>query len=314
MKHSVKITILLLIMFFMAQLIGLGVVSIYSPQITQGIDENGNIINVTSYNIPYGMEPPQGLDPGENLISIVIAIIIAISAMFILMKFGATILLRLWFFIVIVLALGLALNALLLGVKYSSLIALIVALPLAFIKVFKKNIFVHNATELFIYPGIAAIFVPLLNIWTVCALLVLISLYDMYAVWKAGFMQKMAKYQIKTLKIFSGFFIPYLGNKERDLIREARRSNSKKLRNKKLKVNVAILGGGDIVFPIILAGVVLNTLGFFPALIISIGATLALAYLFYISEKGKFYPAMPFITIGCFIALALAYLIYNLFQ
>lgn len=309
MKHSIKITILLLIMFFIAQLIGLGVVSIYSPQITQGIDENGNVINITSYNIPYGMEPPQGLNASANFISIVIAIIIAISAMFILMKFGATILLRLWFFVVIVLALGLALNAFLLGVQYSSLIALIIALPLAFIKVFKRNMFVHNTTELLIYPGIAAIFVPLLNIWTVCALLVLISLYDMYAVWKAGFMQKMAKYQIKTLKIFSGFFIPYLGNKERDLIREAKRSNSKKLRNRKVKVNVAILGGGDVVFPIILAGVVLNTLGFLPALIISIGATLALAYLFYISEKGKFYPAMPFITIGCFIALILAYLI-----
>ncbi|MEK6850564.1 MAG: presenilin family intramembrane aspartyl protease [Nanoarchaeota archaeon] len=309
MKHSIKITILLLSMFFIAQLIGLGVISIYSPHVTQITDENGNIVNFTSYNIPYGMEPPQGLDPSVNLISIVIAIIIAISAMFVLMKFGATILLRLWFFIVIVLALGLAINALLLGVNYSPWIALAIALPLAFIKVFKRNIFVHNTTELLIYPGIAAIFVPLLNIWTVCALLVLISLYDMYVVWKAGFMQKMAKYQIKTLRIFSGFFIPYLGNKESELIKEARRSNSKKLRNKKMKVNVAILGGGDVVFPIILAGVVLRTLGFLPALIISIGATLALAYLFYVSEKGKFYPAMPFITFGCFIALIFAYLI-----
>ena len=309
MKHSVKITILLLTMFFAAQLIGLAVTSIYSPHITQTTDENGNIVNLTSYNIPYGMEPPQGLDPGASLISIVIAIAIAIGAMFILMKFGATILLRLWFFVVIVLALGLALNAFLLNIPYSSLIALIIALPLAFIKVFKRNMFLHNATELLIYPGIAAIFVPLLNIWTVCALLILISMYDMYAVWKAGFMQKMAKYQIKTLRIFSGFFVPYLGNKEREIIRDAKRSNSKKLKNKKIKVNVAILGGGDIVFPIILAGVVLRTLGFIPALMISIGATLALAYLFYISEKGKFYPAMPFISLGCFIALILAYLI-----
>lgn len=170
--------------------------------------------------------------------------------------------------------------------------------------------FVHNITELLIYPGIASVFIPLLSIWAVIFLLFVISIYDMYAVWHAGFMQKMAKYQIEKLKIFSGFFVPYVGKKERELIKNAKRSNTlHKLKKKKIKVNVAILGGGDIVFPIILAGVVLQTLGFLQALIISIGATLALSYLFYISEKGKFYPAMPFISAGCLIALGIAYLI-----
>ncbi|MEK6894181.1 MAG: hypothetical protein AABX10_01835, partial [Nanoarchaeota archaeon] len=71
----------------------------------------------------------------------------------------------------------------------------------------------------------------------------------------------------------------------------------------------AVWGGGDVVFPIILAGVVFNAWGIIQALIISLGSTIALTYLFYKSEKGKFYPAMPFISIGCFIALAIAYLI-----
>ncbi len=118
----------------------------------------------------------------------------------------------------------------------------------------------------------------------------------------------MAKYQIKTLRVFSGFFVPYLGKKEREMVKQYR-SSSKKAKNKKMKVSIAILGGGDVVFPIILAGVVLHTLGLIPALLISVGATLALAFLFYVSEKGKFYPAMPFITIGCFIGLAAGYLI-----
>ena len=193
--------------------------------------------------------------------------------------------------------------------RYSSSIALLIALPLAYLKVFKRNILVHNITELFIYPGIAAIFVPLLNIWTIIILLIIISLYDMWAVWHSGVMQKMAKYQIKTLKIFSGFFIPYLGKKERELVNQAKLSKSSKLKNKNIKVNLAILGGGDIIFPMILSGVVLRTLDWQHALLIPFGALLGLAYLFYSSEKGKFYPAMPFITIGCFIALAIVYLI-----
>ena len=119
--------------------------------------------------------------------------------------------------------------------------------------------------------------------------------------------------RLKTLRVFSGFFIPYLGKKDRDLVNQAKKSRLKNLKEKKMRVNIAILGGGDIVFPIILAGVVLRTLGLFDAIIISIGATLALAYLFYTSEKGKFYPAMPFISAGCFIALGLVYLLRYFF-
>src|SRR3989344_3745939 len=257
MKHSAKVVMILLGMFFVTQLIGLAVVHYYGPEYQLVVDENGKFIEKTVYNLPYGMEPPEGVTPSSTLVSIVMAIGIAI--------------------------------------------------PLAAIKIFKRNIIVHNVTELFIYPGIASIFVPLLNIWTVVLLLIIISVYDIYAVWHAGFMQKMAQYQIKELKFFTGFFVPYLGPKERAMIKEAKKRD--KLKDKKVKVNVAILGGGDVIFPIILAGVVYNTLGLLSALIISVGATAALGWLFYISKKGKFYPAMPLISVGCFIALGIAYLV-----
>ncbi len=297
-------------MFFITQLIGIAVINQYSPEIQEITDDEGNIINKTTYNLPYGMDPPEDISPGNTLISIIIAIVIAVIFMLILMRYKAEFFLRTWFFIVVTLALAITFNAFIDKIYYSQLIALIVALPLSAIKLFKRNIIVHNITELFIYPGIAAIFVPLLNIWTVVLLLILISIYDIYAVWHAGFMQKMAKYQIKRLKFFTGFFIPYLGKKERMQIQQAKKeARLDKLKDKKIKVNVAILGGGDVVFPIILAGVVLNSLGLIHALIINIGATLALAALFYISKKGKFYPAMPFISAGCLIALGISFLL-----
>jgi presenilin-like A22 family membrane protease len=310
MKHSVKITLLLLSMFFVTQLIGLFVLSQYPPQINQIQDDQGNIKNLTSYNYPYGLDPPQDITPQATLISIIFAVAIALFLMLILMKYNAELFLRIWFFTVVSLAIGITINSVIQSIQYSSIIAMVLALPLAYFKIFKKNLIVHNLTELIIYPGIAVLFVPLLSIWTVVLLLILISIYDMYAVWHAGFMQKMAMYQIKTLKVFTGFFVPYLGDKkQRASLAKAQKSKSKALKNKKVKVSVAILGGGDVVFPIILAGVVLRTLGLFPAILISIGATLALAALFYMSKKGKFYPAMPFITAGCFIALAIAYLV-----
>ena len=311
MKHSIKIVLVMLCMFFFAQLVGIAVIHAYTPITKQVISENNTLINQTVYELPYGTAPPEKVEPKYSLISILLAFAVAIFLIILLMKFRAELFLRLWFFFVITLALGITINAFIKPWPYSSLIAIIIALPLSLIKVFNRNMFVHNLTEVMIYPGIAAIFVPLLNIWTIVVLFIVISIYDIYAVWHSGFMQRMAKYQIKTLKIFSGFFIPYLGAKERKLFDKAKASKVKgKMKNLKIKVNVAILGGGDVVFPIMLAGVVLWTMGLWSAILISVGATAALALLFAYSQKGKFYPAMPFITCGCFVALALAYLIF----
>jgi hypothetical protein len=136
-------------------------------------------------------------------------------------------------------------------------------------------------------------------------------------------MQKMAKYQMNKLKVFSGFFVPYISKELRMKLKKMKKS---KLKNKHIKVNLAILGGGDVIFPIITSGVILKTTeinlpfglpafvgGLFPALFIIAGATMGLALLFSFSEKKKFYPAMPFITAGIFLGLIINYIISILF-
>ena len=291
-------------------MIGIYVANAYKPEIQQIVNpETGEITNKTAYNLPYGLEPPQEIKPQESVISIIISFCIAILLMFLLMKLKAETFLRVWFTIVVILGIAICLNAFFIKIPNSTIIAVAVAIPLGILKIFHRNMFVHNGTELLIYPGIASVFTPILNIWAVVILLVIISLYDMWAVWHTGFMQKMAKFQIQKLKLFSGFFVPYMTKEDRLKMNSAKNLKDKQNNLKKIKVHLAILGGGDVVFPIILAGVVLRTLGLWQAVTISFGATLALAYLFYRSEKGKFYPAMPFISIGCLVALGIAYLI-----
>ncbi len=296
MKHKLIIILILLGMFLVTQVIGLYVVNHYS--------EN---------KLPYGMQPPELSEKEKTQFfpSIIVAFIIAIVLFFLLTKFKIEFILKLWFFTVIVLALGLSINSFLPKEQYIPLISLIIALPFALIKIFNRNIIVHNATELLIYPGIAAVFVPLLNIWTVIILLILISIYDAWAVWHSGIMQKMAKYQINTLKIFSGFFIPYVSKKQRQMIKYLKKNFKKsELKKKKIKINLAILGGGDVIFPIISAGVILKTLGIWPAIFVILGAVLGLSYLLFFSEKKKFYPAMPFITAGIFLGMIVSVLVF----
>ncbi len=302
MKHTLKITAIILAMFVITQFIGLYVVDHYLSE------EN---------DLPLGLETPEiekEADYFKILPGIVTAFIIAILLLFFLMRFKIGFVLKLWFFVVVVIALTISLSSILSQfslLKYFVIVSVLIALPLAFIKIYKTNFLVHNATELFIYPGIAAVFVPLLNIWTIIGLLILISIYDMWAVWHSGVMQKMAKYQIDKLKIFSGFFIPYVSKQMRQKIKKMKKTLKKsELKKKRIRVNVAILGGGDVIFPIIAAGVMMKTLGLIPAILVLAGATISLAYLLLAAKKNKYYPAMPFITAGIFVGMGISYLIF----
>ena len=310
MKHNVKVTIIILIMFLVTQFIGLYVVNSYATQ--KVVD--GNIVTVNdSKTIPYGMALPEDtkIDYGTNFVSMLIAFVIAISLLFLLTHIKAKIVMKVWFFFVTVIALGISFNAILPSTNYSPLIGLLLAIPLAVGKIFRREFISHNLSELLIYPGIAAVFVPLLSLKTAIILLVIISLYDAWAVWKSGIMQKMAKYQMNELKIFSGFFIPYASKKQKEKLKRIKNKeiSDGKGKDKGVKVNVAILGGGDVIFPIITAGVVLKIWGLIPAISISVGALVGLGLLLFFSEKKKFYPAMPFISSGIFLAMLINWLI-----
>ena len=309
-------TILLLAMFIVTQLIGLYAINSDVFHITQEI--NGTIQTTDNPALSW-IQPPEvqvESDFGIYFTSIIIAFIFAIVILFLLTKFKIDFVLRIWFFVVVSIALFITFNAIFPKTIYFTIPIIAVSIILGFIKIFKRNFIIHNLTELLIYPGIASVFVLILNFWSILVLLLLISAYDIWAVWHSGIMQKMAKYQINNLKVFSGFFVPYISKKIRMQIKKMKKAKTK---NKKIKVNIAILGGGDIVFPIITAGVILKMTpinlpfglvfngGLIPALFVIIGATLGLGLLFMFSEKKKFYPAMPFITGGILLGLILSF-------
>ena len=119
---------------------------------------------------------------------------------------------------------------------------------------------------------------------------------------------------MEELKIFGGFLIPSVSKKIKAQIARMKQKykNKKmpaKIKNKKFKVQLAILGGGDVIFPIITAGVFMRAYGLIPALFIIGGALLGLTSIFFFSKKGKSYPAMPYITTGIFLGM----LIWKLF-
>ncbi|MDD5133740.1 MAG: presenilin family intramembrane aspartyl protease [Candidatus Nanoarchaeia archaeon] len=272
MKYNVKITSLMILLFIVTQLIGLYVVNYY-------VVPHAGVVQ----DLPYNIEKPQ-FEEQTSFIPLTIAILIASALALLLIKFRANNLWKTWFFIGISFSLLITFSVFINKLNLPSYIALIFAVVLAGLKVFKPNVYLHNLGEIFMYGGLASIFVPVLNLFSISVLLIIISIYDMIAVWKTKHMVKLAKYQSK-IQIFAGLLIPTGKGKS------------------------AILGGGDIGFTLLFAGTILKISTYLNALITVLFISIALGILLLFAEKKKFYPAMPFLSAGCFIGYFVSLLI-----
>lgn len=309
---------MIVVIFLLAQFVGLVTVN---KHIEVGTNEDGTteIIHKDTILGPQ----PEVEDKNLSFIPIMIMILVGTGILFILIRFSLGNVWKYWFMFSVWITVAIAL-----GVYIpSKWIAITLGLILALLKVFKKNIITHNISEIFIYTGITIIILPLLNLVSAFGLLVLISIYDMIAVWKSKHMIKLAKFQTNS-KLFAGISIPYdrEGNsriqlKEMENIGKSKKATSVKTAAKIKKSSTsedtsdtgksAILGGGDIAFPLMFGAAVMEYLilneGLSKGLALSYTITIpilagaSLLGLLLLAKKGKFYPAMPFISAGCFL-------------
>ena len=295
MKHNIKITILILTLFLLAQFFGLAVIYKYIDQ------EKTLAAGKTEFKqLPIGERPP--VEEKTSFIPIMIAILFGTVLLLVLIKFQLNFVWKGWFLIAVVLSLAVSLGAFM-----PTIIAFLLALLFGIWKIFRPNFWIQTITEVVIYGGLAAIFVPMLNIMSVSILLILIAIYDAYAVWKSKHMITLAKSQAQA-RIFAGLLVPYKDGHV--LTHKVKQDITPK---KHLKVRTAVLGGGDIGFPLIFAGVILKEIGLWQSLIIPFFSMLGLAFLLWYGNEHKFYPAMPFIGAGCFLGLAIVWLLQILF-
>jgi presenilin-like A22 family membrane protease len=324
MKHSLRVTIWLILFFIISQVLGLFIISQYiGVQETETIDPITNQTIITKQTIaidlPNNMDRPDFQTSVSFLSYLVIAIILATILFLFLVKMRTVLIWKLWFFFAVFLCLTISLAAFI-----NQFLATILGFILAVWKVGKHNIFTHNLTELFIYGGLAAILIPIpiVTVNTIIVLLILMSFYDAYSVWKSKHMIKMARFQAKS-QLFAGLLVPYKDKKTKTkkskkiTQTKASKKTAPKGKVKVKGIQTAILGGGDVAFPLLFAGAVLKSLiltntfpiAFLKTLIIPLFTAIALLTLFLKGREDRFYPALPFLTTGCLIGYAVLLLV-----
>jgi len=311
---------------------GLAIISQYVDKRVVGDDG----VEKTLYKeLPMNIERPQ-IDASKSYIYIIGAVIVGTVLALVLTRFRSIRVWKTWFFLSVLLCLTIALKPfigrfvtwllpvmslkLVLGFRGTDLFVLLIAGILAAFKIFRPSVYMSNITEIFIYGGLSAIFVPIIDLKSAFILLVVISAYDMVAVWWSKHMVKLATFQ-RDSKVFAGLTIPYskvsVTKPAATMKIRAVKKGKKKVPAPKREIvetrteRTAILGGGDIGFPMFFAGVVLNSAPFphfFVVMLIPLCVAAALFLLLTFGKQDRFYPAMPFLTAGCIVGYLLTML------
>ena len=135
MKHSLKITILLIILFFVTQLTGLTTVNKHIQVTT----ENGTIVVVHPDTV-IG-EPPEIEDKSTSFIYIILGVLIGTALLFVLIKLNIKSIWKYWFLLSVWITLAVSF-----GVYLHSYIAVAAAVILGWWKVYRPNVLIHNLT------------------------------------------------------------------------------------------------------------------------------------------------------------------------
>lgn len=327
MKHTLSVTFAIFLLFVSSQIVGLWILK-ENTVVTGVIDPETGYMQIEQQD---QWERP-AVSGWGSVLYIAGAIVFGTVLILLVIKFRKRILWKAWLFLAVWLTITLSL-----GVFLSPTVAFAVGATLAFLKFFRPNVVVHNLTEVFLYSGIAVLLVPILELVWVVVLLLIISIYDFYAVFKSKHMVEMAKFQ-STVNVFAGLSIPYSmkdgtpkivplkppeSEEEPEFLaaKKPKKAKSARKRSKEIgqEFKTAILGGGDIAFPMIFAGVLMQELvqkhaislgvAFASSLGVSLCAAGALLGLLSLGRKDTFYPAMPFLTAGCLVGTVAVYLI-----
>lgn len=315
MKYALPVTATLAGLFLLAQVAGL---AILYQDIQVVLPPQGGPPQVVHPDTPLGDRPET--EGGDSVLLMLTGVLVGTALLLLIIKIGKAYFWTALFFVAV-----LSTTTIALGVFLGPAAALGGGLVLALLKVFKPHPLVHNLTEIFIYAGIAVLFVPLFDLFWVTILLLAIAAYDAFAVWQSKHMITLAEFQTDS-GLFAGLSVgtgepPRKGSKAKRPSRAPKRpsrAGTAQARTPSLSApdgpSQAILGGGDIAFPLIFAGVVLEMLiqegvakplALLQTLAIPVILTLVVVGILVKGKQGHFYPAMPFLTGGCLLGYAL---------
>lgn len=225
-------------------------------------------------------------------------VLVATALMLLLVRYGLKTLLRLWFDTSMLMT-----GFIYLSVFFSGALAFGMAVAGAVVRRHVPHLWTRNGIDGLSFAGAGLLFGLLVDLRTAVLLILLIGIYDIVAVYLTEHMVQLATASMES-GAFAGLMYP------KDDTTTA--TTGDVTPDEDGSGEIGIIGGGDIVIPLMLAVAATTALGVIAGLAVIAGATLGLVVLFEKSSEESFYPAIPAVGGGGLFGLALVLLAYSL--
>ena len=154
------------------------------------------------------------------------------------------------------------------------------------------RVWLHNIAMLLAMASLGAVFGRMISPWTAMILLLIIAVYDFFAV-RFGYMLWLAT-KLSESSTLPAFFIPRFLSEWKGSLKEKNIAGLAEV--KPAERDFSILGGGDIGFPILLVSSVYFAYGFTDSIMVALFALAGIIGAYWIQAvflKGKPMPALP---------------------
>ena len=222
-------------------------------------------------------------------------IILASGLMLLLLKWNRKLLIKIWFNTAIILTVYIFFASFM-----SPMTALGPALAVFIVRVMAPGYGIRNIVDVFSYAGAGALFGTMLGIVPALIFLIFLGIYDIISVFMTGHMIDLA---VKTMEndSFMGIMLP-----EREDSSEVETDNMEE--RSEGETSVGMVGGGDVIGPMVLSVSLLKILPTASAVMTSFGSMLGLYFLMERKGEEGFLPAIPFVAAGGVLGLAVSLL------
>ncbi len=230
----------------------------------------------------------------------VLMIIGVTGLMLLLYFFNLDVLIKIWFLSAIFLTMLIFFSTFL-----SPFLAIGSATAAFVVRRFTPDLWTRNFIDTFSYAGAGALFGTMIGVIPALIFMGALALYDFLSVFMTGHMVSLAKKSLKT-DTFMGMMYPRDG-KSRHV--NARDVKIKDEQGDMSESRIGILGGGDIIAPMIFSISLLSRYSVGATILSSLGSVVALVFLLTKSrEDGGSYPGIPVLAGGS-IAGLIVYLV-----
>lgn len=175
-------------------------------------------------------------------------------------------------------------------------IAIIISVAVGLAWFLLPRVWLHNVAMILAMASVGAVFGRMISPWTAMILLLVLAVYDFFAV-RFGYMVWLAE-KLSESNTLPAFFIPRFMSEWKASLKQ--NVVARLVEEKPSERDFSILGGGDIAFPLLLVSSVFFAYGLSSAILVAVFSFAGLVGAYWIQAvflKGRPMPALPSIAV-----------------